>query len=238
MALVPTQLCYSDEQSYSLYESIEDEIVFIDRGCVDVTFRGKIYSLQRDTAFFADSMHVYMRYPSNQFIPCLPWTPTLLKIKQELEKLVNHPLNHCIINRYVNGKDRIGAHHDKYTDLHPESNVVALTLYKNPGKHRVLKLTDPETNRVVSKHELCNGWMYMLTPELNRTYKHEVPPAAGKYPSRISLTFRYVTSKFYPETGIIVKHDGSQEVERQKPVVNQKRPNPTSEAPPAKRSCI
>jgi len=62
------------------------------------------------------NMPVY-RHPADESPPLLPFSPTVLAIKTEVEKHLGHPLNHVLIQHYRNGNDYISEHSDKTLDV-------------------------------------------------------------------------------------------------------------------------
>ncbi|CAK7567441.1 MAG: hypothetical protein SEPTF4163_005406 [Sporothrix epigloea] len=73
------------------------------------------------------SLPVY-RHPSDESPPLEAFTPTVVKIKHEVEKVVGHPLNHALIQLYRTGDDYISEHSDKTLDIVPGSYVCNMSL--------------------------------------------------------------------------------------------------------------
>ncbi|KAL2145632.1 hypothetical protein VTI28DRAFT_6690 [Corynascus sepedonium] len=73
------------------------------------------------------SMPVY-RHPADESPPLLPFSPTVLQIKNEVEKHLGHPLNHVLIQHYRTGNDYISEHSDKTLDIAPGSFIANLSL--------------------------------------------------------------------------------------------------------------
>jgi hypothetical protein len=61
----------------------------------------------------------------------LPWTPTLLEIKEKIEA-VQGRYNHCLLNRYRSGQDSMGMH----ADDEPEMGNVIGSLSLGAGSRR------------------------------------------------------------------------------------------------------
>lgn len=73
------------------------------------------------------SMPVY-RHPADESPPLLPFSPTVLQIKTEIEKHLGHPLNHVLIQHYRTGNDYISEHSDKTLDITPGSFIANVSL--------------------------------------------------------------------------------------------------------------
>ncbi|KAF8333082.1 uncharacterized protein EI90DRAFT_3122133 [Cantharellus anzutake] len=68
------------------------------------------------------------RHPADNSPPCLPFTPTVLYIKREVEKVLTHSLNHVLIQMYRDGNDAISEHSDKTIDVVKDSKIVNVSL--------------------------------------------------------------------------------------------------------------
>ncbi|KAK0616691.1 hypothetical protein B0T14DRAFT_390368, partial [Immersiella caudata] len=73
------------------------------------------------------NMPVY-RHPSDESPPLLPFSPTVLAIKTEIEKHLGHPLNHVLIQHYRSGNDYISEHSDKTLDIVRGSFIANVSL--------------------------------------------------------------------------------------------------------------
>lgn len=66
----------------------------------------------------------------------MPFTPTVLLIRDAVEKALAHPVNHVLIQLYRDGKDAISEHSDKTIDVVKGSKIVNVSL----GAQRVMTL--------------------------------------------------------------------------------------------------
>ncbi|KAG7286815.1 hypothetical protein NEMBOFW57_009132 [Staphylotrichum longicolle] len=73
------------------------------------------------------SMPVY-RHPADESPPLSPFSPTVLQIKDEVEKHLGHPLNHVLIQHYRTGNDYISEHSDKTLDIAKGSFIANVSL--------------------------------------------------------------------------------------------------------------
>ncbi|KAK3903603.1 hypothetical protein C8A05DRAFT_32673, partial [Staphylotrichum tortipilum] len=73
------------------------------------------------------SMPVY-RHPADESPPLLPFSPTVLAIKEEVERNLGHALNHVLIQHYRTGGDYISEHSDKTLDIEKGSFIANVSL--------------------------------------------------------------------------------------------------------------
>ena len=82
-----------------------------------------------------DSCPVY-RHPSDESPPLLPFSPMIQLIREHVERVVQHPVNHVLIQLYRGGTDYISEHSDKTVDIAPNSCIVNVSL----GAERAMTL--------------------------------------------------------------------------------------------------
>ncbi len=68
------------------------------------------------------------RHPADDSPPVLPWTPSVARLRDEVAALVGHPLNHCLIQLYRDGRDWISAHSDKTLDVVDGSFIINVSV--------------------------------------------------------------------------------------------------------------
>ncbi|KAL2115359.1 hypothetical protein VTJ04DRAFT_9614 [Mycothermus thermophilus] len=73
------------------------------------------------------SMPVY-RHPADESPPLLPFSPTVRRIKEVVEKHLGHELNHVLIQHYRTGNDYISEHSDKTLDIAPNTYIANVSL--------------------------------------------------------------------------------------------------------------
>ncbi|KAL8825192.1 MAG: hypothetical protein Q9170_007891 [Blastenia crenularia] len=150
------------------------------------------------------------RHPADESPPLLPFTSCVEKIRRELERKLNQPFNHALIQLYRDGNDNISEHSDKTLDIVRNSEIVNVSI----GAHRVMTLRTKKSKRVSgvdspnpSRHKqrvpMPHNSVFVLGPETNMQWLHGV--RADKRPTqqkteeeqafggeRISLTFRQI----------------------------------------------
>ncbi|KAI1408360.1 hypothetical protein F5Y13DRAFT_182738 [Hypoxylon sp. FL1857] len=189
------------------------------------------------------SMPVY-RHPADESPPLLPFSPTVLEIKEVVEKHLGHSLNHVLIQFYRDGNDYISEHSDKTLDISKNSFIANVSLgaartmtfrTKRQPKNEVS--TDAESTAAGLKRQvqraplphnsLCKmglitnmRWLHGIRQDkrLDREKSDEELAYDG---GRISLTFRKIGT-FLDREGRVIWGQGATSKTREaaKPVIN------------------
>ncbi|KAL4072104.1 hypothetical protein J3A83DRAFT_4239021 [Scleroderma citrinum] len=157
----------------------------------------------------ADGSFPIYRHPADESPPLRPFSPTVSLIREHVQKVLHHPVNHVLIQHYRSGADYISEHSDKTIDVVRGSKVVNVSL----GAQRVMTLRlkrdglgprgEGGTPRPSQKIPLPHNSMFVLGLETNTKWLHAINhdkrPFHLKTPEeqfmngeRISLTFRHI----------------------------------------------
>jgi len=117
----------------------------------------------------------------------LPWTPTLLEIKQQIEA-VQGEYNYCLLNRYRSGQDSMGMH----ADDEPEMGDVIGSL--SLGATRTFRIRH-NTTKETMKFQVGHGTLIIMAGTMQQFWKHEIPKTKEAVGERINLTFRMITRR-------------------------------------------
>ncbi|KAF8554866.1 hypothetical protein OG21DRAFT_1411753 [Imleria badia] len=149
------------------------------------------------------------RHPADESPALCPFSPTVSLIRAHVQQVLDHPVNHVLIQHYRSGADYISEHSDKTIDVVRGSKVVNVSL----GAQRVMTLRlkrDGVQNagqggvpRPSQKIPLPHNSMFVLGLETNAKWLHAINhdkrPIQLKSPEeqfmngeRISLTFRHI----------------------------------------------
>lgn len=115
----------------------------------------------------------------------VPWTETLLEIKQRIEA-VQGDYNYCLLNRYRNGADSMGWHADDEPEMGPVIGSLSLGATR---KFRIRHNETRETQTFLAGH----GTLIIMGGTMQNFWQHEVPKTKQLVGERINLTFRKIT---------------------------------------------
>jgi len=136
----------------------------------------------RLTASYGDNGVTYLY--SGTVNPALPWTPTLLEIKQKIEA-VKGRYNYCLLNRYRSGADSVGLHADDEPGM---GNVIGSLSLGATRTFRIRHNMSKETRTF----QVGNGTLIVMAGTMQQFWKHEVPKTTENVGERINLTFRWI----------------------------------------------
>lgn len=165
------------------------------------------------------SVPIY-RHPADEAPPLEPFTPAVDEVRQAVEAILGHSLNHALIQLYRDGQDNISEHSDKTLDIVRGSFICNVSL----GAQRVMVLRtkssarEPKegadsgrtTQRVVLPHrslfvlgEKTNmRWLHGIRPD-KRSDSIKSPEELAFGGERISLTFRNIGTFIDPASNTI-----------------------------------
>jgi len=149
-----------------------------------------------------DGSYPIYRHPSDESPPLSPFTPTIALIREHVQKVLNHPVNHVLIQLYRSGKDHISEHSDKTVDVVRGSNIVnvsigaqrVMTLRLKKDKTAVLPEVSASSSQDLSSSEvqthnnipgiprasqripLPHNSMFVMGPETNAKWLHGINP--------------------------------------------------------------
>lgn len=138
----------------------------------------------RLTASYGDDGVTY-RYSGTENV-ALPWTPTLLEIKEKIESRLGR-YNYCFLNRYRSGQDSIGMHADNEPEMGPIIGSLSL------GATRRFRIRHNTSKESMSFH-VGNGTLIIMAGTTQQFWKHEIPKTKEPVGERINLTFRQITA--------------------------------------------
>ncbi|KAK1997222.1 isochorismatase [Colletotrichum falcatum] len=195
-----------------IFEKVRDEVLW-----QRMSHQGgevpRLVAVQGDVA--DDGSAPVYRHPSDESPPLLPFSPTVLKIKAEVEKQLGHPLNHALIQFYRGGTDYISEHSDKTLDIVKGSYIANVSLGaertmvfrtkrrdKDPSSTEVQSGEDSKqrkTSRAKLPHNsLCRmglvtnkRWLHAIRQD-KRADRDKTAPELAFSGGRISLTFRQI----------------------------------------------
>lgn len=166
------------------------------------------------------SMPIY-RHPADESPPLTPFSPTVQRIRQDIERAIGHPVNHVLIQLYRSGEDNISEHSDKTLDIVRGSFIVNVSLgakrvmtlrtkkagaAPRPGSRRAssvpLSGTPPTsgTNRTAQRIPLPHNSLFVLGQDTNQIWLHAIRAdkrrAAEKSPEELAFNQERISLTF------------------------------------------
>ncbi|HEX8251364.1 MAG TPA: alpha-ketoglutarate-dependent dioxygenase AlkB [Pyrinomonadaceae bacterium] len=147
---------------------------------------GKEFDLPRKTAWYGEQEKSY-KYSGIEMFP-EPWTPTLLEIKQEIEKVSDTKFNSVMMNLYRDGNDGISWHTDAEPELGRNPTIASVSF----GQTRRFMLRHRNNKELKFEIELTHGSLLLMGGPTQHFWQHQIPKTSRKLKPRINLTFRVI----------------------------------------------
>ena len=155
-----------------------------------ITLYGKTQNVPRLQVWMGDPGAHY-QYSGIHLEP-QPWSATVLRIRQQVEKLSGHSFNSVLINLYRDGKDSNGWHSDDEKELGKNPVIASFSLgamRRFRLKHRYRKDLAPYSI------DLSPGSLLLMKGKTQHYWHHCLTKTAKPVKPRINLTFRQIITK-------------------------------------------
>ena len=193
----------TSKERKNIFEELENQITyFSEPELTRVKVFGRWYDLPRKQAAYGNEAVTYTY--SGMKIPALPWkkAPILQQILNKIKSVTNVEYNFVLVNRYQDGRDKIGEHKDDEKDLDANAPIASLSFGQERDfvlKHQdlVRKLTKDKLIsdvKIMHKIVLKDGMLLLMNAPTNKFWYHSLPPRSiNTCPNvRINLTFRKI----------------------------------------------
>lgn len=148
---------------------------------------GKEIDLPRLTAWYGDQEKLY-KYSGITMNPN-PWIPSLLSIKERIEKVAESNFNSVLANLYRNGQDYVSWHSDNEKEL--GKNPIIASVSFGATRRFLLRHKSNKGLETVDL-SLSHGSLLIMKGSTQHYWKHQVPKTAKVKTERINLTFRLI----------------------------------------------
>ncbi len=150
------------------------------------------------------------RHPADEQPVLRAWTPWVERLTHHCASLLEQPLNHVLIQRYLDGKGYISPHCDKTLDIERGTAIVGLSLGATRSIILQSKHRDEEGKATSQVLELPHGSLFVLGWQTNQDFQHGIrqdrraehdkqPHELRDDSQRISLTMRSVATFLTPD---------------------------------------
>lgn len=168
---------------------------------------GVVTPQPRDVGFFSDESEGY--YYSGQMMPSQPQTEPLDRLIAKVNGYLGTTFNAELVNRYMDGNDKLGAHSDSEVGLDKHKKCVAGIAFGAVRNFRIryIKTCPPDIvisstvdrrasdSTIIADVPHQDGMLLVMAGDFQTEFTHEIPPIAVSKVStpRLSLTFRHHT---------------------------------------------
>ena len=152
----------------------------------DITIFGKKVAQPRLTCLFGNEGKPYS-YSGLTMQPHA-WNPTMMFIKEKVNKISQQNFTTVLANLYRNEKACHGWHSDNEKELGRNPIIASVSF----GEERKFQLKHISDNNVKLSLNLNHGSLLVMKEGSQIHYKHQIPKAAQPKNARINLTFRTI----------------------------------------------
>ncbi|MDN3555175.1 alpha-ketoglutarate-dependent dioxygenase AlkB family protein [Halomonas maura] len=150
---------------------------------------GREHPIPRRQVWMGDARY---RYSGRDFHPA-PWHPTVVAIRDAVIRrlaVAGYParFNSVLLNRYANGRERMGWHSDDEPELGPAPLIVGVSL----GADRPLRFRWKDRRAPAFNVDQPHDSLLLMGPGTQAALEHALLPRRGDE-LRIGLTFRWIT---------------------------------------------
>ncbi|MCS6906045.1 MAG: alpha-ketoglutarate-dependent dioxygenase AlkB [Bacteroidia bacterium] len=189
--VIPNGLIYHIPEFIPLQES-KKLFIFLVRSLFwrkdSIQLFGKKIMQPRLTAWYGEPNLVYTY--SGLELQTIPWTYTLLQIKNQIEATGIGNYNAVLINYYRNGNDSVGYH----ADDEPELGYCPIIAILSLGETRKLQMKPKKSKDSTLSFMLKNGDLFIMAGATQHFWYHQIPKEKTIKNPRISLTFRKIVA--------------------------------------------
>ena len=148
---------------------------------------GKTFLQPRLTAWYGDNGISYTY--SGIRLEALPWTHTLIDIKNRVETLAGIDFNSVLLNYYRDHGDSMGLHSDDEPELGRRPVIASVSL----GEERTFLLKHKSRRDLKSvRLQLASGSLLLMKGETQHYWKHGIEKETRPCGPRVNLNFRRI----------------------------------------------
>lgn len=170
-------------QAQAALDALRDELPWAQHR---IRLFGREVLTPRLCAWVGDAQASYA-YSGARFEP-LPWTTTLLGLRERLQRDAIGHFNSVLANRYRDGCDSMGWHADDERELGSEPVIASISL----GATRRFRLRHRRNPELRAEWLLEHGSLLLMRGATQANYRHDLPKTARPVGERINLTYRLI----------------------------------------------
>ena len=174
---------FSPEDRKTFFNHLKEDV---DWQQEEIKLYGRTIPLPRLTAWFGDEGKTYIY--SGITVEPEPWTPTLSKIKNRIEKVSEGKFNSVLLNYYRNERDSVSWHSDDELELGQNPIIGSVSF----GDVRTFQLKHKTDKSPTISIDLPDGSYLEMAGSTQHHWLHQIPKRTRKIGPRINLTFRII----------------------------------------------
>lgn len=173
---------FSSAKANELFQLLQKEILWQQDA---ITIFGKTLPQPRLTALFGNEGKPYGY--SGIIMQPHAWSPLMMFIKEEVEKICQENFTTVLLNNYRDGKDSNGWHADNEKELGRNPIIASVSF----GAERTFQL---KHNTLDAKQTIVlqHGSLLIMKGTTQHFWKHQIPKTTKQVGARINLTFRII----------------------------------------------
>ncbi|MCX7086719.1 MAG: alpha-ketoglutarate-dependent dioxygenase AlkB [Methylococcales bacterium] len=175
---------YAPQQADELFAQLNADCAW---QAEEILVYGKWHNVPRLMCWYGDADAFY-RYSGVNHQP-LPWTPTLLTIKEKVQQHCQCEFNSVLLNLYRDGQDSMGYHADDEKELGENPMIASLSF----GAERLFKLQH-KSLKITLDIRLAHGDLLIMAGTIQQHWRHALPKTKQPKTPRINLTFRQIVA--------------------------------------------
>ncbi|XP_062814898.1 DNA oxidative demethylase ALKBH2-like [Anolis carolinensis] len=187
------RILFGKKEADGILLELERDIEYLQEDLAKLYVFGKWHKAPRQQAAYGEPGLSYT-YSGATFSP-KPWVPILQHLRERVQEAIGHSFNFVLVNRYKDGRDRMGEHRDDERELEPRSPIASLSF----GAERDFVFrhcSGGKGGRPAPGHpapvwlRLGHGSLLVMHFPTNRHWRHGLPARRGVVGPRVNLTFR------------------------------------------------
>lgn len=173
---------FSSAKANELFQLLQTEVPWQQD---NITVFGKTHPQPRLTSLYGNEGKPYGY--SNIIMQPHTWSPLIIFIKEEIEKVGTENFTTVLLNKYRDGKDSNGWHADNEKELGRNPIIASVSF----GAERVFQL---KHNSLDAKQNIVlqHGSLLIMKGTTQHFWKHQIPKTTKLIGTRINLTFRII----------------------------------------------
>lgn len=172
---------FSTEESDRYLQSLTQEIQWRQE---PIVLYGKSILQPRLTALYGDK-DKELRYSGLVMKP-MPWTKSLLEIKNKIEPIAGKDFTTALLNQYRDGQDSMGWHRDNEKELGPNPVIGSVSF----GASRNFQFRHYDDKNVKRSVLLSHGSFLLMSGPCQHHWQHSIAKTKSPIGCRINITFR------------------------------------------------